>query len=77
MSARCSEIPQRCLFGETDPPMSPRRIWSRQSREVQGMLLSLLSAACMGITYVASKYVLRTINPETFVVFWFAMGSFE
>ncbi|PYQ10463.1 MAG: hypothetical protein DMH00_11185 [Acidobacteria bacterium] len=55
--------------------MSPRRIWSRQSREVQGMLLSLLSAACMGITYVASKYVLRTINPETFVVFWFAMGS--
>lgn len=39
------------------------------------MLLSLLSAACMGITYVASKYVLRSIHPETFVVFWFAMGS--
>jgi drug/metabolite transporter (DMT)-like permease len=30
----------------------------------------------MGITYVASKFVLRTINPETFVVLWFAMGSF-
>ena len=40
------------------------------------MVLSLTSAACMGITYVASKYVLRSINPETFVVFWFAMGSF-
>jgi drug/metabolite transporter (DMT)-like permease len=40
------------------------------------MLLSLASAACMGVTYVASKYVLRSINPETFVVFWFAMGSF-
>lgn len=39
------------------------------------MLLSLASAACMGITYVASKYVLRSIDPETFVVFWFAMGS--
>lgn len=39
------------------------------------MLLSLISAACMGVTYVASKFVLRTINPETFVVFWFAMGS--
>ncbi len=40
------------------------------------MLLSLMSAACMGVTYVASKHVLKTINPETFVVFWFAMGSF-
>jgi uncharacterized membrane protein len=40
------------------------------------MLLSLASAACMGVTYVASKYVRRSINPETFVVFWFAMGSF-
>jgi len=50
-------------------------MWSKQSREVQGMLLSLTSAACMGVTYVASKYVLRTLNPETFVVFWFAMGS--
>jgi drug/metabolite transporter (DMT)-like permease len=40
------------------------------------MLLSAASAACMGLTYVASKYVLRTINPETFVVLWFAMGSF-
>jgi len=39
------------------------------------MLLSVTSAACMGITYVASKYVLRNIHPETFVVFWFAMGS--
>jgi len=39
------------------------------------MLLSLASAACMGITYVASKYVLRSIHPESFVVFWFAMGS--
>jgi drug/metabolite transporter (DMT)-like permease len=56
--------------------MTPADAWSRQSREVQGMLLSLTSAACMGITYVASKYVLRSINPETFVVFWFAMGSF-
>jgi drug/metabolite transporter (DMT)-like permease len=55
--------------------MTPGDAWSRQSREVQGMLLSLTSAACMGITYVASKYVLRTLNPETFVVFWFAMGS--
>ena len=56
--------------------MSPRHLWSKQSREAQGMLLSLASAACMGVTYVASKYVLRSINPETFVVFWFAMGSF-
>jgi len=55
--------------------MTPADAWSRQSREVQGMLLSLTSAACMGITYVASKYVLRSIHPETFVVFWFAMGS--
>ena len=55
--------------------MTPSEIWSRQSRESQGMLLSLTSAACMGITYVASKYVLRSIYPETFVVFWFAMGS--
>jgi drug/metabolite transporter (DMT)-like permease len=55
--------------------MSPHRLFFRQSREVQGMLLSLMSAACMGLTYVASKYVLRDINPETFVVFWFAMGS--
>ena len=55
--------------------MTPRHMWSKQSREVQGMLLSLTSAACMGVTYVASKYVLRTLNPETFVVFWFAMGS--
>jgi len=39
------------------------------------MLLSLASAACMGVTYVASKYVLKSINPETFVVFWFAMGA--
>ena len=39
------------------------------------MLLSLASAACMGVTYVASKDVLRTVNPETFVVFWFAMGA--
>ncbi len=37
------------------PRMSPRELWSRQSREAQGMLLSLTSAACMGITYVASK----------------------
>ena len=29
----------------------------------------------MGVTYVASKFVLRSINPETFVVFWFAMGA--
>jgi drug/metabolite transporter (DMT)-like permease len=56
--------------------MNPTETWSKQSREVQGMLLSLLSAACMGITYVASKHVLKTLNPETFVVFWFAMGSF-
>jgi drug/metabolite transporter (DMT)-like permease len=56
--------------------MSPRHLWSKQSREAQGMLLSAASAACMGLTYVASKYVLRTINPETFVVLWFAMGSF-
>ncbi len=55
--------------------MSPNEIWSRQSREAQGMFLSFTSAACMGITYVASKYVLRSIHPETFVVFWFAMGS--
>ena len=39
------------------------------------MMLSVTSAACMGITYVTSKYVLRSIHPETFVVFWFAMGS--
>src|SRR5262245_2549596 len=56
--------------------MVARRFWSSQSREAQGMLLSLMSAACMGITYVASKHVLKTINPETFVVYWFAMGSF-
>src|SRR5215467_4015357 len=55
--------------------MNLRQTWSRQTREIQGMALSLLSAACMGVTYVASKFVLRTINPETFVVFWFAMGS--
>src|SRR5215471_14927147 len=55
--------------------MTSHRAWSRQSREVQGMLLSLASAACMGVTYVASKYVLKSINPETFVVFWFAMGA--
>ncbi|HEV8336551.1 MAG TPA: DMT family transporter [Candidatus Polarisedimenticolia bacterium] len=55
--------------------MTPSRVFYRQSREVQGMLLSLTSAACMGITYVASKYVLRSIHPETFVVCWFAMGS--
>jgi drug/metabolite transporter (DMT)-like permease len=55
--------------------MSPRQFWLRQSREAQGMLLSMLSAACMGITYVASKYVLKTVNPETFVVLWFFMGS--
>jgi len=55
--------------------MTPNEVWSRQSREAQGVLLSLVSAACMGITYVASKYVLRGIHPETFVVFWFAMGS--
>src|SRR5512145_322419 len=61
---------------EASSLMSSRSFWSRQSREVQGMLLSLMSAACMGITYVASKHVLKTINPETFVVFWFAMGSF-
>src|SRR2546422_7662697 len=56
--------------------MTPNEVWSRQSREAQGVLLSLVSAACMGITYVASKYVLKGIHPETFVVFWFAMGSF-
>ncbi len=55
--------------------MTPMEVWSRQSREAQGMMLSVISAACMGITYVASKHILRSIHPETFVVFWFAMGS--
>ncbi len=41
----------------------------------RGRLLSLASAAAMGVTYVGSKYALRTMHPETFVVFWFAMGA--
>lgn len=68
-------VPGEALYPEGPSPMTPTEVWSRQSREAQGMMLSLTSAACMGITYVASKYVLRSIHPETFVVFWFAMGS--
>ena len=46
------------------------------SRESQGILLALLSAACMGVTYVAGKHVMRRITPETFVVFWFTLQAF-
>ena len=56
--------------------MNRRVTWSvASSTQLKGALLTLASAACISVTFVASKEAMRTLPPLAFTPVWFALAS--
>jgi len=44
--------------------------------QITGILLALVSAACVSVTFVASKQAMQELSPLAFTPIWFAVASF-
>ncbi len=56
-------------------PLTSARAWQRVSPRYLGYVLALCSAATIATSFVISKAVLKTINPESFSVYWYTAAS--